>query len=851
MKSVLKDCFTLKSGNGTIIVVSVLFLLLAVFFRESLYGIFGEQNYLTIHLVMEFLIITTAFSIAIQSWMVFPHILSSYRLWIGALFFAVGLLEVAHAITFKGMPFFLSESSAYKATWFFMGARLTEVIGLLFIVTSKDVLVSSRKRFVAYAMALVYAAFWFMAIYYPISLFPDLVKEGIGTTSLKNNLQYFGMFMELTIIYVVAVRFRSKEVFNAMLIMASVYLTTADYFFTTYKSVYDVNNFIGHWFQLAGFYFLLRAVYQSSVEEPFQKQKETENLLIQNEKFLQTITSNMGEGLIVMNSYGELTFMNYEAERLLGWSEKELLGKNIHDYIHRHKDGGLIDNGKCPCLKASKLGKVYRINEDYFIRKDGVIFPVSYAASPFQEEGGKETGSILVFRDITKMKKDQELIHYMAFYDELTQLPNIRYLKERWDRESKSLSTNKVAILILDINRFKNINEALGHSFGDLILQAVANRLDECISKEMLLCRLTGDEFVLVLPTGDKQEILHVYNVIQQKFKEPIQAQHLLLNVSLGCGVAIYPEDGTNTDLLLQHANSALVEAQNHNKPIQFYELSMDGKALDNLVFENDLYHALSNQELHVVYQPQVDIFEGRVIGLEALLRWNHPVHGSISPLKFIPIAEETGLIIPIGQWVIRRACLQMKEWLDKGLPPLRVSVNLSIRQFYQQNLVDSIKEILEETGLPAQYLELEITESMMMNIEHTKKTLEDLKELGIWIAVDDFGTGYSSLSYLKHLPVDRLKIDQSFVRDIVNKDSDLTIISTIILMASFLNLEVIAEGVETIFQKEMLQSQNCAQIQGYLISKPLPPDQLVDEYNAIKQKAKEVVEAYAESGME
>ncbi|MEC1722074.1 bifunctional diguanylate cyclase/phosphodiesterase [Schinkia azotoformans] len=850
MKSILKDCLTLKNGNGTIIALSVLFLLLTVFFRESLYGVFGEQNYLTIHLIMEFFIITIAFSIAIQSWMVFPHILSSYRLWIGALFFAVGLLEVAHAITFKGMPFFLSESSAYKATWFFMVSRLTEVVGLLFIVTSKDRLVSSRKRFVAYTIALVYAVFWLIALYYPTSLFPDLVKEGVGTTTLKNNLQYAGMAVELIIIYVVAVRFRSKEVFNSMLVMASVYLMTADYFFTTYKSVYDVNNFIGHWFQLAGFYFLQRAVYQSSVEEPFLKQKETENLLIQNERFLQTITSNMGEGLIVMNGNGELTYMNHEAERLLGWSEEELLQKNVHDYIHRHKDGGYIPREKCYGLRAGKLGKVYRINEDYFIRKDGVIFPVSYAASPFQEEG-QETGSILVFRDITKMKKDQELIQYMAFYDELTKLPNIRYLKERWDETVKTLPTNKAAILILDINRFKNINEALGHSFGDLILQAAANRLHENISKEMQLCRLTGDEFVLVLPTGDEQEVITIYNRIHQSFKEPIQAQHLLLNVTMRCGVALYPEDGANLDILLQHANSALAEAQNKNKSVQFYELSMDGKALDHLVFENDLYHALSKNELHVVYQPQVDIFKGQVIGLEALLRWQHPVHGWISPLKFISIAEETGLIIPIGQWILRTACLQMKEWQDRGIPPLRVSVNLSIRQFYQQNLVDSIKDILEETGLPAEYLELEITESMMMNIEHTKKTLDDLKELGIRIAVDDFGTGYSSLSYLKHLPVDRLKIDKSFVQDIVNKDSDLTIISTIISMAHFLNLEVIAEGVETIFQKEMLQSRHCTQVQGYLISKPLPPDKLYDEFNAIGQKAKEVVEAYVEKGME
>lgn len=253
------------------------------------------------------------------------------------------------------------------------------------------------------------------------------------------------------------------------------------------------------------------------------------------------------------------------------------------------------------------------------------------------------------------------------------------------------------------------------------------------------------------------------------------------------------------------------------------------------------MYHALANNELHVVYQPQVDLCKAEIVGVEALIRWHHPVHGWISPGKFIPIAEETGLIIPIGEWVLRTACQQAKQWHDQGHSSLRVAVNLSIRQFYQQNLVGTVHGILQETGLAPDYLELEVTESIMMNIEHSKKTLDALKLLGIQISIDDFGTGYSSLAYLKHLPLDRLKIDQSFIHDLVDKDSDMTIISTIISMARFLNLEVIAEGVETLIQKEMLQSQHCMQIQGYLISKPLAPEDLFQEFNRLQQKVQEI----------
>jgi EAL domain-containing protein (putative c-di-GMP-specific phosphodiesterase class I) len=318
---------------------------------------------------------------------------------------------------------------------------------------------------------------------------------------------------------------------------------------------------------------------------------------------------------------------------------------------------------------------------------------------------------------------------------------------------------------------------------------------------------------------------------------KPMQVEHLLLNVSVTIGCALYPNHGNDVDDLLKHANLALMEAQQQHVPFQMYQANMEGKAFDRLILENHLHYALQKHELRVVYQPQVDIETGQVQGLEALLRWHHPSYGSISPDQFIPLAESTGLIIPIGEWVLRTACRQLKVWHDQGLSTLSMAVNLSTRQFYSQNLLETIQGILDETGLHPAHLELEITESMMMNMEHASKTLKGLKQLGCQIAIDDFGTGYSSLNYIKHLPIDRLKIDQSFIRNLAEDKQDDTIVTTIILMAKHLQLEVIAEGVETPEQRDILQKKQCTHVQGYLYSAPVAPENI--QWDQLLQKAK------------
>lgn len=438
---------------------------------------------------------------------------------------------------------------------------------------------------------------------------------------------------------------------------------------------------------------------------------------------------------------------------------------------------------------------------------------------------------------ILKQKEYQERIEYMAFHDDLTKLPNLRYIKEKLTQEMQS--HKPFALLILDVDRFKQSNEALGHSIADLILKSVADRLKEQFPSHVFVGRLTGDEFAIIYPgLNQEDEWISVCKQIQSRINEPLQVKNLLLNVSVTIGSVVYNNNKIEVDEFLKHANMALMEAQQQQVPFQMYQPSMDGKAFDRLVLENHLHHALQRNELRLVYQPQVDIGTGQIQGVEALLRWHHPSYGFISPAEFIPIAENTGLIIPIGEWVLRTACRQIKEWHDQGLSFLQIAVNLSSRQFYSQDLIETVKGILLETGLPPGDLELEITESMMMNMEHASKTLQDLKHLGCKIAIDDFGTGYSSLNYLKHLPIHRLKIDQSFIRDLAENEQDDTIVSTIISMAQHLQLDVIAEGVETPEQMDILRKKQCTHVQGYLYSPPLAPENFLQQWDQLLQKA-------------
>jgi len=440
-------------------------------------------------------------------------------------------------------------------------------------------------------------------------------------------------------------------------------------------------------------------------------------------------------------------------------------------------------------------------------------------------------GGVESFEDITERKKAEEMLNSMAYYDSLTGLSNRILFNDRLGLALAQARRTKemLAVLYIDLDNFKAINDTLGHAVGDRLLQLVGRRLKDCLRDGDTIARLGGDEFVVLLPQiRCAEDATVVATKLLESFGLPFDLDNNELFITTSIGISLYPYDGDDTETMLKNADTALYRAKEHGKNnYQLYTSAMNAKAFERLALENSMRRALDREEFVVYYQPQVNLATGQIVGMEALLRWQHPDLGLVYPSEFIGLAEETGLIISIGDFALRTACKQNKAWQDAGHPPVRIAVNLSAKQFYQQNLDDTIAQALDDTNLHPKFLELEITESVVMkDTTSVSASLYKLKDMGIQVTIDDFGTGYSSLSYLKRFPIDGLKIDRVFIRNLTTDPNDAAIAKAIIAMAKSLNLRVVAEGVETTDQLEFLRSLKCDEIQGYLISRPVPADE-------------------------
>lgn len=437
--------------------------------------------------------------------------------------------------------------------------------------------------------------------------------------------------------------------------------------------------------------------------------------------------------------------------------------------------------------------------------------------------------------DITDRKAAQQEVHFLAYYDVLTELPNRALLRVRLDHALAEARrrTDKVALLFLDLDRFKTINDSLGHSFGDLLLQQVAARLKTATREQDTVARVGGDEFVIVLTcANDVDDVAAAAERVVKSVTDEFVIQGQALKITCSLGISIFPEHGSDSETLIKNADAAMYNAkENGCDNFRFFTDDINARLVERLTLENGLRVALERKEFLLVYQPQVSVVTGKITGLEALLRWQHPQLGLVSPEKFVRITENTGLIVGIGEWVLRTACHQAKTWQDQGLPGVPIAVNVSAVQFRQEGFPDLIRNVLTDTGLAPHLLELELTETLLLsNADRMFAVLQELKAMGLKLAIDDFGTGYSSLSYLRQLPVDKLKIDRSFVRDIAVNPDDAAIIGAIIGIARDMNLKVIAEGVENEAQLSFLRAHQCGEFQGYYYSQPLTVDNLVDK---------------------
>ncbi|GAO98539.1 cyclic di-GMP phosphodiesterase Gmr [Caedimonas varicaedens] len=439
---------------------------------------------------------------------------------------------------------------------------------------------------------------------------------------------------------------------------------------------------------------------------------------------------------------------------------------------------------------------------------------------------GKTVGRVWSFRDVTKRVYLEEKLEYQATHDTLTDLPNRALLSDRINQAIAAAKRDHtfVGVLFFDLDRFKLINDSLSHEAGDELLKSFAKRIKESIREGDTLSRIGGDEFVMVLPNLHKEEeAMSIANKVLLLMQSPFLIAKRKVIVTASIGISLYPKDGKNSDELLKNADLAMYRSkESGSNQFQFYTDDLNKQSLEYLEKETELRQAITKNELFLCYQPQVKLTTGEIVAVEALIRWQHPKKGLLLPMDFIPLAEETGLIIPIGEWVLRTACLQNKAWQDSGFPPIRVAVNLANQQLKQPDLVAMIRNVLQETGLDPQYLEIELTENVLINNIEVINRIHELKEMGMQIALDDFGTGYTNINYLKQIPLNSLKLDKSIIDNIDSNRSDEVIMQAIIAMASSLNFEVLAEGVETQKQLDCLKTVNCENIQGFYFSKPL-----------------------------
>lgn len=552
-----------------------------------------------------------------------------------------------------------------------------------------------------------------------------------------------------------------------------------------------------------------------------KERKEIEQKLKKSQEHLSSIINSEPECVKLVNPRGQLVEMNPAGLAMLeANSLEEAQNYPLTDFLLPEWRSSFIE------LHQKVMRGENAILEFQIKGLKGSFRWLETHATPLRNDEGEVTMLLGITRDVTERKNSEERIRYLATYDALTGLPNRSYLEEYF---AATLSFSKrhqstFAILFLDLDHFKDINDTLGHHVGDTLLIETAQRLKSILREEDIISRLGGDEFIIMLPNLHLYGIEQVAKKLLLEMSTPFHLHHHELTLSASIGIAIYPNDGDSFETLSKNADTAMYRAKHDGRNNYcFFTDDMQRHSIRNLELTNALRHALERHQLTLHYQPQIDATNNKLIGVEALLRWNHPDLGAISPAEFIPIAEESGLILPIGEWVLKTAMTQAKTWMESGYEPIIMAINLSAIQFRHIALPQLISSLLQESQLPSEYLELELTESVAMHDPNKAiEIMNDLHSRGIRLSIDDFGTGYSSLSYLKKFKIYKLKIDQSFIRDINIDAEDKAIVSAIISMTKQLGLKTIAEGVETIGQLEYLKKEGCDEIQGYYFSKPL-----------------------------
>jgi diguanylate cyclase (GGDEF)-like protein/PAS domain S-box-containing protein len=559
------------------------------------------------------------------------------------------------------------------------------------------------------------------------------------------------------------------------------------------------------------------------IKRAIEKQ-QADAALRESETKFRNLLESAPDGMMILNDERNVVLINRKFEAIFGYDRSEVIGRNMDMFIptrYIHHQNYSKEYLKNPLAMHMTEGR-----ETFALHRDGSEIPVEIRLNPLKTPEGFIV--LAAIRDVTERKHYEAQLEYLTTHDGLTNLPNRNLLIDRLSQAILYAKRNQrqAAVLFIDLDNFKVINDSLGHDMGDRLLKIIGERLTICVRANDTVARQGGDEFVIVLTDlAESEDAGNMAEKIQAILNQPLQIDTHNFGISCSIGISIYPKDGKDAEALLKNADAAMFRVKEQGRgAFQFFTAELNNSIVERMIMENGLRQALDNNELSIHYQPQVDLASGKMVGVEALLRWQNPELRIVSPARFIPLAEETGLIIPIGEWVLKTAVRQNKIWQDAGFPPLTMAVNLSPRQFWYPGLIETVSKVLSESGLEPRYLELEITEGLVMrDVESALIMLDELKKLGVQLAMDDFGTGYSSLSHLKRFPFDKLKMDISFVREVTSDPGSAAIAKTIIAMAHNLNLRVIAEGIETKAQLSYLRDHGCDEMQGFYFSRPIP----------------------------
>ncbi|MGA2777663.1 MAG: EAL domain-containing protein [Steroidobacteraceae bacterium] len=568
-----------------------------------------------------------------------------------------------------------------------------------------------------------------------------------------------------------------------------------------------------------------------AIQSMIERASNVEASFEQNERAQVTLNS-IGDAVISTGLDGHVTYLNPVAESLTGWSLMEAVGRRIED-VFRIVDGVTRNGVANPMIEAIGSNRTVALSADcVLIRRDGQEFAIEDSVAPIHDRRGRVTGAVMVFDDVTESRAQSVRMSYQAQHDSLTNLPNRALINEQLTQAAAlaNRSQHQLAVLFIDLDRFKYVNDSLGHEMGDRLLQSVAGRVLSCVRTSDVAGRIGGDEFIVLLTQiAQPQDAA----VCAEKILQCLSAPHLIdghqLKVTASIGIATCPEDGVDANSLMKNADLAMYHAKDSGRNnYKYFQSEMNRRAVAHVTLEHDLRHALEHGEFALFFQPTISLTTRGVTGIEALLRWWHPTRGLLLPESFMSVAEESGCIVPIGRWVLATACRQARLWQDACIPPIPMAVNCSAVELRDPNFVAGVADALAQSGLEPSKLVLELTETVMLqDLESTVRVLQSLKDIGVHLALDDFGTGFSSLSHLQRFPIDVLKIDQSFIRNLSADSSDASIVGAVIGMADSLRMRVVAEGVETEQQLNILAEQCCPEAQGYYFSRPLIAEDL------------------------